>query len=191
MNAVEVRQRRPQSIAQRAQSRRIGGSLARHSSAAFPKPTIAGTLSVPERYPRSWPPPSMSASRSIAGSRFATIERADPLRAVHLVRAERHEIDADLLNVERNKTRRLHGVAMEQRALLHAQSPQSRASGCRTPISLFADIALTSNVSARRRRAADRDRFAPHDRRRDTSREIHRARARGTGRARHDAPSKW
>jgi hypothetical protein len=39
------------------------------SSAALPKPTISGTGSVPERMPRSWPPPSISGSMRTRGLR--------------------------------------------------------------------------------------------------------------------------
>jgi hypothetical protein len=38
-------------------------------SAALPKPTMPGTLSVPERMPRSWPPPSMMGVMRTRGLR--------------------------------------------------------------------------------------------------------------------------
>ena len=52
--------------------------------------------SVPERYPRSCPPPSMSGSRSIGGRRLATYSAPTPFGTVDLVRAERDEIDSRL-----------------------------------------------------------------------------------------------
>ena len=39
----------------------------RQSSHAFPNPTIPGTFKVPDRMPRSWPPPSMIAVRRTRG----------------------------------------------------------------------------------------------------------------------------
>ncbi|MNC86217.1 hypothetical protein D3C83_18570 [compost metagenome] len=45
------------------------------SSHAAPKPTIAGTFSVPERRPCSWPPPAMSGRNS---SRLSTTSAAAP-----------------------------------------------------------------------------------------------------------------
>ena len=46
------------------------------------------------------------------------VERADALRPVHLVRAERRQVDLQLVDVERNLADRLHRVGVEQDALL-------------------------------------------------------------------------
>jgi hypothetical protein len=45
------------------------------SSQATPKPTIAATFSVPERKPRSWPPPAINGSSS---SRLSSTSAAAP-----------------------------------------------------------------------------------------------------------------
>ena len=59
-----------QPLAQREQARRLGSpSPCVASSAALPKPTIAGTFSVPERMPRSCPPPSICAVMRTRGLR--------------------------------------------------------------------------------------------------------------------------
>src|SRR5881394_1129019 len=85
----------------------------RESSAAFPKPTMPGTLSVPDRIPRSWPPPSMIGARStwIAAP---DVERADALRAVHLVRAQRGHVHVQFVDVERHLADDLHGIGVKQ-----------------------------------------------------------------------------
>ena len=61
---------------------------------------MPGTLRVPERSPRSWPPPSMSGSRSILRIAPPHVERAHALGAVDLVRGDRHQVDAGLAHVE-------------------------------------------------------------------------------------------
>ena len=54
---------------------------------------MPGTLSVPERMPRSWPPPLICSDEQHARVAAPHVERADALRAVHLVRAHRQQID--------------------------------------------------------------------------------------------------
>ena len=46
------------------------------SSQAAPRPTMAGTFSVPERSPFSCPPPKMSG---LSNNRLSIISAADPL----------------------------------------------------------------------------------------------------------------
>ena len=48
----------------------------------------------------------------------ADVERAHALRAVHLVRAERQQIDLQVVDVDRDLADRLHGVGVEQDPLL-------------------------------------------------------------------------
>ena len=43
---------------------------------ASPNPTMPGTFSVPERMPRSWPPPSICAVNCTRGLRAAHVQRA-------------------------------------------------------------------------------------------------------------------
>ena len=94
-------------------------------SAALPKPTMPGTFSVPERRPRSWPPPSMSGSRSILRIRLSHEQRAHAFRPVNLVSRQRGHVDARLHDAERDLADRLHGVGVHQHAATCAQSPQS------------------------------------------------------------------
>ena len=65
----------------------------------------------------------MTAAADLLGEQHARIaaphvERADALRAVHLVRAERHQIDLHLVDVERHLADRLHRVGVEEDPLL-------------------------------------------------------------------------
>ena len=74
--------------------------------AAAPRPTIPGTLSVPERRPFSCPPPSICALEPQARlARLADVERAHALGAVHLVRGEAQQVDAPGLDVHRDAAR--------------------------------------------------------------------------------------
>ena len=78
-------------------------------------PTIWCVGSVPERMPRSWPPPCICAS--IRTLRLAPdVERADALRTVGLVRRERHQVDLELRQVERDLAGRLRCVDVEDDA---------------------------------------------------------------------------
>ena len=79
---------------------------------------------------------------------FRHIERADPFRAVHLVRAQRDEIDAERLTSSGTIARRLHRIAVKQARRARSRSSAISASGCSTPISLLAAITLTSSVSS-------------------------------------------
>ena len=82
---------------------------------------MPGTFSVPERMPRSWPPPSICATSCTRGFLRRTYKRAHALRSVNLVRRDRRQIDVVLNHVERNLADRLHRVGVEQHAALMAQ----------------------------------------------------------------------
>ena len=92
-------------------------SRRRQSSAALPKPTIAGTFSVPERMPRSCPPPSICAVMRTRGLR-RTYSAPTPFGPVHLVRRQRRQVDARRVDVERDLADALDRVDVEERALL-------------------------------------------------------------------------
>ena len=70
-------------------------------------------------------------------------QRARALRAADLVRAERHKIGAERLDIECDAARRLHGIDMQQTAV--AMHDLGRlATGWITPVSLLAAISETS-----------------------------------------------
>ena len=65
----------------------------------------------------------VAAAADLLGEQHARVaaphvERADALRAVHLVRAHRHQVDLRLVDVERHLADRLHRVGVEEDALL-------------------------------------------------------------------------
>ena len=159
------------------------------SSSATPRPTIAGTFSVPGRSPRSWPPPWRSGSRRTRGLASAHEEEPDALRPVELVAGDREEIDAVALDVEGELADGLGGVAVEEDAPSSAQSaPISRIgwtcrSRCSPPSRRRASV---SGRSAARRRPGGR---SPVGVDRRTSTEALGAPARAPGRARRGARS--
>ena len=107
---------------------------------------MPGTFSVPERRPFSCPPPSIW-QRELDPRLLAPDEqRARALRAVVLVPGEREQVDAHRVDVDRDLARRLRRVGVEQRAALARRCAPISASGCSTPISLFAAITETSTV---------------------------------------------
>ena len=75
---------------------------------------MPGTFSVPERRPNSCPPPCSVGMSCYAA---AHVERAETLRAVHLVRRHRHHVDRQLLNVHLYMSRGLHAVRVEHDAV--------------------------------------------------------------------------
>ena len=146
-DAVELgRQPRQQAI---AQPRRAGASPRPsprwHIAHAAPSPTMPGTFSVPDRRPRSWPPPTISGSSSVC---LRTKIAPQPFGPVHLVTGERQQIDLHRVDVDRDLAGRLRGVDVKQRAARVRGSRRSRRAAAATPISLLAAITLTSAVSA-------------------------------------------
>ncbi len=103
------RSRRP---ASRVASSAISACASRHAS---PRPTISGAGRVPERRPRSCPPPENSGGEPHARP-APDIQRADALRTVDLVAADRGEIDLPARQVERDLAGGLGDVGVEQRA---------------------------------------------------------------------------
>ena len=106
MPSTRAAQAREQAVAE-ARAMRCGLArgerFARPARAAAPKPTMPGTLSVPERSPFSCPPPSFCGLQAQPGpARLAHVERAHALGAVHLVRGEAHEVGAPGLHVHRD-----------------------------------------------------------------------------------------
>ena len=67
---------RSRSFASRAPSAAISS---RAISAALPNPTISGTGRVPERMPRSWPPPSIIGAIRTRGPLRRTYSAPTPL----------------------------------------------------------------------------------------------------------------
>ena len=103
---------------------------------------MPGTFSVPERIPRSWPPPSSSGAMRHPRVAPPHVERAHALRPVHLVRRQRRQIDRRRLDVERHLAGRLHRVGVQQRAM-RVRNLRQLGQRRSTPISLFAAITLT------------------------------------------------
>ena len=71
-------------------------------------------FSVPARRPRSCPPPRSSGTISIPAARTSA---PTPCGPPSLCADRRHEIGAERSRIERNLARRLHRVAMKERAL--------------------------------------------------------------------------
>jgi hypothetical protein len=78
----------------------------------------------------------------------AHVQRADALRAVGLVRRERHQVDLQLREVDLDLAGGLRGVDVEDDALLAADLADLAMSWI-TPISLFTSITDTRIVSGR------------------------------------------
>ena len=75
---------------------------------------MPGTLSVPERKPRSWPPPSIWATTT-------DVEPADAVGAEHLVPGEGHEVDVVLDDVGGHLADPLGGVGVEDHVAVVAE----------------------------------------------------------------------
>lgn len=78
---------------------------------------------------------------------FANVEEAHTLRAVELVRADRQQIDVHLFDIQRNVTKRLHRIRVEDHAVTLADLANGLQRGSIVPISLFAAMMETSTVS--------------------------------------------
>ena len=86
--------------------------------AALPKPTIPGTFSVPDRMPRSWPPPSIcSASRTRGLRRGGRRARRRPSARTSCAPSSTRG-RSFIVDVERHLAGRLDRVGVEQDALL-------------------------------------------------------------------------
>ena len=116
-------------------------------AAAAPKPTMPGTFNVPARRPRSWPPPTICGSSSILDAR-RTYNAPTPFGPYNLC----------ALNEARSTSRAATSRGTWPAACTASvwnQTPRARhawarsATGCSTPISLFAVITEASTVSGR------------------------------------------
>ena len=104
---------RLQGVAQRRHRRGAPGrGRGAPARGAGRSPRRPGTFSVPERSPRSWPPPSHSGASARARSQP---QRADALGAVQLVRGERERVGAQRRTSSAHQPDRLHGVDVEVR----------------------------------------------------------------------------
>ena len=101
-------------VAQRADPRRASPCPPCASSQARPKPTMPGRFSVPGRQRRSC---AAAAEQRRGLDARAQHQRADALRAAELVRRQRHKVDAQLLDIDRDFAGRLHRIAMHQGAV--------------------------------------------------------------------------
>ena len=86
---------------------------------ASPKPTIAGTFSVPARKPISWKPPCKNGSHGYAVSE---IQAGSPFRAIKLVAGNRHSVHTELLHVDGDLAAGTGAVRVEEHALLFEKS---------------------------------------------------------------------
>ena len=115
-------------IASRSRSRSLSRRAAsvaisvRASSAALPKPTIAGTFSVPERMPRSWPPPSICAVMRTRGLR-RTYSAPTPFGPYILCADSDARSTFAALTSNGTLPDALNGVDVEDRALLLHDGP--------------------------------------------------------------------
>ena len=133
-----------EAVAQLRQGRTPGRrARAPARSAASPKPTTAGTLTVEARRRRSWAAADQHRRerRARHGSR-APPRRADP---ENLCAAERQVVDPQLLDVDRDLANRLHRVAEHRHAARPARAPTS-ATGWRVPTSLLASISASERA---------------------------------------------
>jgi hypothetical protein len=103
-----------QPVAQRSQARGFARHLVLRQGAGRAQPDDSGTFKVPERRPRSWPPPSVCGSRRTRRWRPPHVESADTFRAIELVRRERQQIDRHRVDVERDLADRLRRIGVEQ-----------------------------------------------------------------------------
>ena len=85
---------------------------------ALPRPTMPGTLSVPERMPRSWPPPSMMAESCTRGFLRRTYSAPTPFGPYILCAGDRHEVDVLLDHVDGDFADGLGRVGVEDYAAL-------------------------------------------------------------------------
>ena len=99
----------------------VGHLAAGRARTALPKPTISGTGSVPERMPRSWPPPSICGSSRTRGSFLRTYSAPMPFGPYILWAVRLSRSMPIVLDVDRHLADRLHRVGVEQDALLLAQ----------------------------------------------------------------------
>ena len=108
----------PQPLAQREQPLAPPSAIsAAHSSAALPKPTMPGTFRVPERMPRSCPPPSICAVMRTRGLR-RTYSAPTPFGPYILCADSDTRSARTALTSNGTLPDALHGVDVEERAAL-------------------------------------------------------------------------
>ncbi len=78
---------------------------------------MPGTFSVPERMPRSWPPPSAMAESCTRGIAAADVQRAYTLGSINFVASDGQKIDVVLLHVHGNFADSLDAVYREENAV--------------------------------------------------------------------------
>ncbi len=157
-----------------ADARAFARQLAARERAATPRPTMAGTFSVPARRFRSCLPPVRIGCMPRAA---LDPQRAGALRPVELVRRQRQQIDAERADVDRNLARPTarrrcasarRARARSRRARRSAESCRSRCSRasptrapCRRRSPRAGDRATTMPESVDRERASSASRGAP------------------------------
>ena len=120
----------------------------RASSQAAPRPTTSGWGSVPERRPRSWPPPEISGSRRTRGRR-RTNSAPMPLGPYSLWPDSDSKSMHDALTSS-GTLPAICAASVWKATPAARQSAPISASGCTTPISLFTPMIDTRAVSGAR-----------------------------------------
>ena len=113
---------------------------------------MPGTFSVPDRRPRSCPPPQMSGASSVRLRTNSAPQPFGPYILWPVSESRSMPIALTSIGILPDRLRR---VGVEQRAMRVRDRGRSRSSGCSTPISLLAAITLTMR---RRRRHHRRER---------------------------------
>src|SRR5687767_5886233 len=116
VNAVESRKRSPQTIAQCAQAQ-DGGLITAAQGRCGAEPDNGGDVEGARAVPTFM---AASVNQSLEVDRWTSlrnIQRADPFRSVELVRAQRHEVDAEVSHVQWHESGRLRRITMEERPL--------------------------------------------------------------------------
>src|ERR1039458_9561386 len=112
---------------------------------ALPRPTIPGTFKVPERMPRSWPPPSMRAESWTRGFLRRTYKAPTPL-GPYILWPEIHIIPMFCLFTSVGTLPTACVASVWKITPRSRQSLPSSVTGCSTPISLLAAIIVTRIV---------------------------------------------
>jgi hypothetical protein len=124
---------------------RSSSRSSRCSLERLPHAAIRPTANVPDRTPRSWPPPCDSR---LDREPAAQHRDADALRTTDLVRGDRERVGRPVLERDVEGRDALHRVDVQRHAAL-AQRRAERATSLTAPSSLFAPITLTSAVGGR------------------------------------------
>ena len=183
---------RPQAIAQRAQARRVSVGALAAQLCRLTEPDDRGHVerarSIPALVPASVDERVELRSRDLVSRRTG---RRSPSVHTSCARSARRDRRRAACTSRRSEAGRLRGIAMKERAL-RVRDRRDLAERMQ-----HADFVVGRHRADEQRVVRDgvaqdgRDRSAPRDRRRDTSREIHRARACGTDREPRDAPWQW